>query len=257
MSPTITVTRWGLDALDVVGWWQAWDIKYWTVIGLGLFFFAILALVFQQHKDNEELRKSNQALKEKIENFEAKVGQRIERVEPTLKEESQQSKVVWALWYAGTKARADKVIDVDIPMKILLLQPNADNEALKRVIEEADTPLDEILADITFLTRRALHKKGRIQVGWLTDYIGYTLTIYDNSPTKGKNGELILNSNNAWLVRTPLDPRVGAGERTRERIYNKGKDAEKFQAYLETYKEFWTKRIKVRLRDGIPIEDNK
>ncbi len=224
----------------------------WTGIGLGVFFVSVLALVWGQHKDNEKQKENNTELRRQV-GIPQQSSQKEPVREPTLKEEFRKAKVAWVLWYSGTRARADKVLDVPIPIRVLLLRPDENSEALLRIIKEAETPLDEILADIKFFTRRALQTAGRVQIGWHAQYIGYTLSIYDTSPHKGKDGILIPNSNEAWLVRSPLDPKVGAVERSRERIFNKGEDADKFQAYLEVFKDMWEIRIKVKLEDNEPV----
>ena len=180
----------------------------------------------------------------------------VER-EPTLIENFKKAKMAWVLWFTGTKARADKVLETGIPVRILLLVPDVNDDTLLKVLKEAETPLDEAIADIKFLTRRALMMNDKIQIGWYSEDLGYTLSIYETNPQKDKNNEPIPTSDEAWLVFAALDPKAGAGERTIERIFNRGKDAAKFQAYLEKYKEIWKQRVRVKLENDEPAVDNE
>lgn len=176
-------------------------------------------------------------------------------IERGLLDDFKSAKVAWGLWFAGTNIKIDKVLDEDIEGRILLLKPYKSDRNLQEVSRRAEVSLLDIIKDVETLTEKAL-STNRFQVGWRSAYPCYSLTIFDSNPTKGKSGEIIPSSDSAWIVIKYLDPKVGAKERTIQRIY-KETQLKKFEGYFEEYQRIWDNRDKLKLENGSIIVETE
>lgn len=219
-----------------------------ALVGL-LLVYLISIFIAPYHQHNElrdevrELIKKCDTLKNEKEEL---IGQ-LNKREPTrsdINTDFSVAKVVWGQWHTGTKMRAESVEEKGKLTRVLLLRPEGSNKALRKAVKKVGdrtgNKLEAAISDIKYLTIDTLNKG--IEVKWHTQYVGYSFTIYDPSPKIAKDGELIPNSDDAWIVQQYLDPSVSSGLRTMRRIFKKEKgDLENFNALFNEFETMWNK----------------
>lgn len=154
---------------------------------------------------------------------------------PSLRKSIKGAKLVWGQWHTGDRIRSENLTEIGSIKKILLLDPNANNLALKNVANKAKIRLEEAIFEIKALTEKAMQEG--IEVRWHTQNIGQAITIYDPQPVE-KDRELKPYSQKAWLTVQVLEPLVGRDQRQLYPI-RKAKDPERFNKYIEEFERIW------------------
>jgi hypothetical protein len=225
--------------IDVYGWI---DIALLVFIGFNIWGFHKMVKERNNAKKNEDLYKQNLfTLQRKLEQSSDKP------IEQTFEDDLKVAKIGWGLWYTGTKIMADKSLNAGVIKRVLLLNPDPNNEALKQIVRESDTNIEGVLTDIRTLTEEIAklnrHLGMQINIRWYEEYRPQSFTIFDTDPVKDKKGHLEPSSPNAWIVVKYLEPLVGAGHRKLDRVF-KATHPERFNAYFELYKRIWTQAKK-------------
>lgn len=237
-------------------WWNpvisptlSWVIPLVIFLAYGGWRLSVARYIMHLENKNKELAQ----LRARIELLESTQTTR----EPTLTEDFDKAKVVWGYWFAGTKIRADKVLEKEIPGRgkikdrALLLRP--DTEAFAGICQTAECPEDEVGHDIESLIKHILTLNSGIEPRVSSERRDWSLSILDSNPIVDDKGKLIPNSDNAWIVYKSLDPKVGAGERRLRRI-EKREEPSVFDGFLKEFVRMWDVAAKVALdKYGVPI----
>lgn len=240
---------WGkVEELIAIGVWALMSaliltLSHWNpiVIFLVLFAFGLVVVkslrVFQIKKED------------KIAHAIQLIANRPSQPKPNLLDDFKVSGVIWALWYTGNTARSEKVFDIKTAKgKVLLLKPGT--EFLAWVANRAGNPKEELVTDILYVARHAL--MGKYDVGFNSERVDYSFTMFDPTPTHNIRGELVPNSEHAWMTIQQFEPDVAAGERRTEKIY-RSKEEQKYDGYLKEFEKFWKRRSLVELNDNEKI----
>jgi hypothetical protein len=165
----------------------------------------------------------------------------------SLKSSVKKAKVVWAFWYTGSQALADKVIQGKKPTSIkelILLKPEIGipNSAFEQLttLANGDTKEDKrrLVDEINSLTEKAKNAIPKVDIYYHTQTLSYSFTIFDPKPIGN-----LPNSKHAWIIVLPIEP-----GRAKERVQwhkwvvkNKGEDKEQFNEYYKLFKDIRSK----------------
>lgn len=149
----------------------------------------------------------------------------------------EKSGAVWGMWYTGDNMRGKNLLRSGKIMRILLLNPSLKNIVIDEHAKTADATAYGIRLEIE-LTRHYAETYG-IPIRFYTRGGITSFTIYDPKPRKNEKGELIPNSELAWVCTQGLAPIVNRDERPIDKIKNCGKDKAKFEAYFRLFGDVW------------------
>lgn len=159
---------------------------------------------------------------------------------PSRRKALESTKVAWGLWHTGQRMRAEKLISAKSLQRILLLNPESNesiDEVARRVGGELRKERERLIQEINDTIAEALANQKAPRL--YAKHRESSLTIYDSTPIKDANGDLIPNSDNAWIYLEILVPNVGIDQWKDEIIYNKGKDKQRFMGYFKEYEAIW------------------
>jgi hypothetical protein len=233
MSPTITITS---GILNAIGIWQIASFLNWALIGMGVFFLAILSLVYAQHKDNETLKKQVENLvkgdKTRIIDETSEMGVKYyanrEALEATIEEELKDTAIAWVLWFTGWSARGYNIHLQSKIQRMLLIYPRLYYEKSMSafITEKAHGESDNEAKQVLRFAEEA-HNAG-VDIKWQSTLPEYLLVISDP------------NTPHAWIRIERFDLTKEAKDWESIRVY-KDKQPHLFESLLWLYDMLWQK----------------
>ena len=157
---------------------------------------------------------------------------------PSLEQSTKDADVVWGLWYTGDRVMGEGLLKYNSIKRILLLEPNPNNQSFIDGASDADNPVARRVHQIEDLTREAIGRG--IEVRWYFERQFQSITIYD----KYDKDSVMIDSNlnlwslNAWISVEFFQLLVKREERPRKKITNEH-HTESFNRYVSQYQMIW------------------
>lgn len=160
---------------------------------------------------------------------------------PSISETIKNSKVVWGFFHSGNRARQS--LNYGSVKRILLLEPEPDNEAFKHVLSEVSvrpTTARTLITEIGLTKDEAVSR--HIDLRWHNEVTSQSFMICDSSPKI--EGDLTTFSHQAFVVVQVLDRNLNIEEWAK---YKKtaSKDKYAFDSYVKWFQDVWDNRSKL------------